>query len=192
MIESKAQLRRRMRAARRALSIYAQRRAARAVTARLARNPQLRRARNIGIYWPMDGEVDIRTLQALFRGKNFFLPVLPEEPRAQLGFRRWHGGALHYRNRYGIPEPQRGQLLLPRLLDLVLLPLVAFDPTGGRLGMGAGLYDRTFAFKRLLPGAGPQLIGVAHQLQCVPRLPVDSWDIPLGAVVTEAGLYRCG
>jgi 5-formyltetrahydrofolate cyclo-ligase len=154
--------------------------------------PELLCARHIGIYWPMDGEVDLRPLLARFPGKQFYLPVLPQRPREQLGFRHWRGESIGYRNRYGIPEPLFGRPLPPQALELVLLPLVAFDPSGARLGMGAGLYDRTFAFRRLLPGVGPEMIGVAHQLQCVSQLPVDSWDIPLGAVVTERRIYRCG
>ena len=191
MIESKVQLRRRMRAARRNLSVYGQRQAGRAVISRLGRSPQLLRARHIGIYWPMDGEIDIRGLVLRYPDKNFYLPVLPAAPHPQLRFRRWHGGNLTYRNRFRIPEPIQGPSQPPHQLDLVLLPLVAFDPSGARLGMGAGFYDRTFAFKRLLTGAGPELVGVAHQLQCVAELPTDSWDIPLGGVVTEQRLYRC-
>lgn len=187
----KAELRRRMRTARRQLTVYQQRHHGRAAAIQLCRSPLLHRARHIGIYWPMDGELDIRWLIERYTDKRFYLPVLPKAPRPQLRFRRWHGAPLTYRNRYGIPEPVRGDSLSPQRLDLVLVPLVAFDRGGARLGMGAGFYDRTFAFKRQLPGSGPALIGAAHQLQCVEQLPTDSWDIPLGGVVTEAGFYRC-
>lgn len=191
MIADKAQLRRSMRTARRKLNVHQQRLTGRAVIAHLSRSPYLQCARHIGIYWPMDGEVDIRGLAARFADKHFYLPVLPAAPRPHLRFRRWHGGDLTYSNRFGIPEPLCGPSQPPQRLDLVLVPLVAFDPSGARLGMGAGFYDRTFAFKQLLPGAGPRLIGVAHQLQCVEHLPVDSWDIPLSGVVTERRLYCC-
>ncbi|WP_346837791.1 5-formyltetrahydrofolate cyclo-ligase [Microbulbifer sp. SAOS-129_SWC] len=189
--ESKAQLRRRMRTARRALSLYQQRQHGYAAAIRLAQSPLLRRAQHIGLYWPMDGELDIRWLQRRYPHKHFYLPVLPAAPRPHLRFRHWHGGPLSYRNRFRIPEPLRGRSIAPQHLDLVLVPLVAFDESGARLGMGAGFYDRTFAFKRHLPGTGPVLIGAAHQLQCVATLPTDSWDIPLGGVVTERRLYRC-
>ncbi|AMX03566.1 5-formyltetrahydrofolate cyclo-ligase [Microbulbifer thermotolerans] len=187
----KAELRRHMRSARRSLSPYQQRLHGRAAVNRLIRSPLLQCARHIGIYWPMDGELDIRWLQERFPHKYFYLPVLPAEPHPHLRFRRWHGGPLSFRNRYRIPEPLRGHSLSPRRLDLVLVPLVAFSPSGARLGMGAGFYDRTFAFKHLLRGAGPVLVGAAHQLQCIPDLPTDSWDIPLDAVVTEKRIYRC-
>ncbi|MFD1215978.1 5-formyltetrahydrofolate cyclo-ligase [Microbulbifer celer] len=190
---TKFQLRRQMRTARRALSPYQQRLASRRLCARLALTPALKRARHIGIYWPMDGEIDPRLLLKRFPHKQFYLPVLPRPSRSTMSFLHWHGGQLPYRNRHGIPEPLAGrsQLCAPDRLDVVLLPLVAFDPSGARLGMGAGYYDRTFAFKRLRPGTGPQLIGIAHQLQCVASLPAESWDIPLSLVATDQRLYQC-
>ncbi|WP_444943024.1 5-formyltetrahydrofolate cyclo-ligase [Microbulbifer sp. ZKSA006] len=191
MTESKAQLRRRMRAGRRALSAYQQRLHGRAAITLLSRIPQMNRAAHVGIYWPMDGELDIRYLLSRFPTKHFYLPQLPAEPHPHLRFRRWQGEPLAFRNRYRIPEPVRTTYRAPKLLDLVLVPLVAFDPSGARLGMGAGFYDRTFEHKQLLPGTGPQLIGAAHQLQCVDHLPTDNWDIPLDMVVTEQQIYRC-
>ncbi|SHF85874.1 5-formyltetrahydrofolate cyclo-ligase [Microbulbifer donghaiensis] len=187
----KAELRRRMRTARRQLSVYQQRLHGRAAAIHLSRDPHMQRAKHVGIYWPMDGELDVRWLFQRFADKHFYLPVLPAEPHPHLRFRRWHGGPLSYRNRFRIPEPLRGHTLPPAQLDVVLVPLVAFDPSGARLGMGAGFYDRTFALKRLFRGAGPALIGAAHQLQCVAHLPTESWDIPLDAVVTETRIYRC-
>ncbi len=191
MNENKTQLRRRLRAERRALSAYQQRLHGRAAITLLGRIPQMKRAGHIGIYWPMDGELDVRSLLRRFPEKQFYLPVLPEEPHPHLGFKYWNGAPLPFRNRFHIPEPVRSPSRAAGLLDLVLVPLVAFDPTGARLGMGAGFYDRTFEHKQLLPGSGPQLIGVAHQLQCVQHLPTDNWDIPLDTVVTEQRIYRC-
>ncbi|MCK7596439.1 5-formyltetrahydrofolate cyclo-ligase [Microbulbifer sp. CAU 1566] len=203
----KTQLRRQIRAARRALSQYQQRLASQRLCARLALSPELKRARHIGIYWPMDGEIDPRPLLARFPDKHFYLPALPRGNRSTMTFLHWTGSPLRYRNRYGIPEPlvRRNQpsgiapgktsriakVRPPHKMDLVLLPLVAFDPSGARLGMGAGYYDRTFAFKRLRPGSGPKLVGIAHQLQCVHQLTVESWDIPLSLVATDQQLYRC-
>jgi len=190
---SKFQLRRQIRSTRRALTPYQQRQASRRLCARLALCAEMERARHIGIYWPNDGEIDPRPLVKRFPHKQFYLPVLPRRPRPTMAFHHWHGGQLPFRNRYGIPEPLLGRShqCPPDRLDLVLLPLVAFDPSGARLGMGAGYYDRTFAFKRQHPGRGPVMIGIAHQLQCVTSLPVDSWDIPLTLVATDQRLYRC-
>jgi 5-formyltetrahydrofolate cyclo-ligase len=96
-------------------------------------------------------------------------------------------------NRYGIAEPavdvNRHISLLS--VSLVLLPLVAFDDAGGRLGMGGGYYDR---FLGALPtGLRPRLVGLAHEIQRSPvPLPADNWDIPLDDIITEAGWRRCG
>ena len=70
------------------------------------------------------------------------------------------------------------------------MPLVGFDEEGGRLGMGGGFYDRSFAFTRIRPRLRPTLIGLAHELQKVQKLPVEPWDIPLDAVVTDHRIYR--
>nr|WP_033230104.1 5-formyltetrahydrofolate cyclo-ligase [Microbulbifer agarilyticus] len=193
-LPNKHQLRKQIRAARRALSPHQQRLASRHLCLRIARSPELKRARHIGIYWPMDGEIDPRALYTRFPDKQFYLPALPRPGRNTMTFLRWHGAPLRYRNRYGIPEPafSRSEARRPQKLDIVLVPLVAFDPSGARLGMGAGYYDRTFAFKHLRPGSGPQLVGVAHQLQCVEKLTMESWDIPLALVATDERLYRCG
>ncbi len=92
------------------------------------------------------------------------------------------------RNRFGIPEPAEGPFRDPERLEIVLTPLVAFSTNGMRLGMGAGFYDRAFAFLRRDPEAGPWLVGVAYALQQVDSLPADPWDVPLAAVLTERGL----
>jgi 5-formyltetrahydrofolate cyclo-ligase len=80
---------------------------------------------------------------------------------------------------------------MPWSLDLVFVPLVAFDKEGHRLGMGGGYYDRTFAFKTKHSHLkGPKLIGLAHDFQLQSQLPVMPWDIPLNAVITEAAIYN--
>ncbi len=74
-------------------------------------------------------------------------------------------------------------------IDVVLVPLVAFDALGHRLGMGGGFYDRTFARrKRKLP----LLVGIAHDFQQVERLAVAPWDIDLDMVVSDRRIYRTG
>ena len=75
-------------------------------------------------------------------------------------------------------------------LDAVLFPLVGFDETGGRLGMGGGFYDRTFAFSRIRPCMAPKLVGLAHDFQRVEQLPIEPWDVPLHGVVTDKRCYR--
>jgi 5-formyltetrahydrofolate cyclo-ligase len=75
-------------------------------------------------------------------------------------------------------------------LDLVLVPLVGFDARGNRLGMGGGFYDRHFAFLRNRRAwRRPLLIGIAFDVQRVPRLSDAAHDVPLWGIVTERGIY---
>ena len=88
------------------------------------------------------------------------------------------------RNRFGIREPADcTTTVLPQELDLVLVPLVAFDASGNRLGMGGGFYDRTFESN----STRPRLIGIAHSFQEVTELQAMPWDVPLDSVITERG-----
>lgn len=191
---SRADLRRQLRRARRALSPAAQRLASKKLSRMLSHSPAFRRARHVAFYLANDGEIDIRPLllEAQRRGKTTYLPVLKAWPRTRMAFQRVRPREKLVRNRFKIQEP-RPQPAMQRktwALGLILLPLVGFDARGGRLGMGGGFYDRSLAFKRTRKGqCKPSLLGVAHECQQVERLPVSSWDVPLDATVTDGGWY---
>lgn len=182
----RTQLRKQLRAARRALSPTVQRHAARDLTRRLLTLPAIRHARRIALYWPMDGEIDPRPLRhhPRLRTVDFYLPCLQPWPASTLRFARWVRGGRLARNRFGIPEPRDHRPVAARDLDVILMPLTCFDARGNRLGMGGGFYDRTLAFARA-GGRRPQRVGVAHDVQEVPALPVAAWDVPLHHVVTD-------
>ena len=93
------------------------------------------------------------------------------------------------KNRYGIPEPYRSPEILLFNIDLLLLPLVGWDESGSRLGMGAGFYDRTLA--PLSQSEVPIRTGVAYQLQKVPDVPYEPWDIRLHMLLSETGWFTC-
>ncbi len=159
--------------------------------------PPFRYARRIAFYLAADGELDPLPLlhHACRLGKRCYLPVLHPHGHRRLWFAPWRPGEPLAANRYGIPEPlwQRTGWLHPRVLDLVLVPLVAFDAACHRMGMGAGYYDRTFAWKLAAPAwIGPRLVGYGYEQQRVPSLRVRSWDVPLEAVITECRIHRCG
>jgi 5-formyltetrahydrofolate cyclo-ligase len=192
--ESLRALRRRLRAARRALGDRQQRANAEAIVRRLARWSALRRAANIALYVAADGEPDVRDLICRLpkRGRRWFLPVLRGHVEGRLWFVRHRPGDPLWPNRFGIPEPRRRRRVIQPVhgLDLVLMPLVGFDARCNRLGMGAGYYDRSLARLRLRQHwPRPLLVGVAHECQRVERLEPQPWDVPLDAVVTEAGFY---
>lgn len=191
---SRPALRRKLRQARRALTPLQQRLAAQALYRQLAQHPLFRRAKHIALYLPADGEIDPQPLMkaAQKRGKATYLPVLSDWPKTHMTFQRVGIGERWTRNRFGIaePVPNRGQQRPAWALDLLLLPLVGFDPQGGRLGMGKGFYDRTLAYLGMRKNwHTPTLLGLAHECQKVDRLELASWDVPLMGTVTDGGWY---
>ena len=101
-----------------------------------------------------------------------------------------HGDTL-IPNLYNIPEPivSSSNILPSKELDLVVIPLVAFDNDGHRLGMGAGYYDRTFEFIRHNTESNTKLVGIAYEFQHVEEVKTDEWDVPLNQVATELQVY---
>lgn len=141
-------------------------------------------------YWAIGGEVMLHRVQASLPGTlGWCLPMLHADRR--LRFARWDTGGALAPNRHGIPEPQvlADAQLVPEEMAVVLLPLLAFDGHGHRLGMGGGWYDRSFAFRRQRAGR-PWLVGMAHGWQQVPAIAAQDWDVPLDAVVTEQGIQE--
>jgi 5-formyltetrahydrofolate cyclo-ligase len=187
------EIRRRLRAQRAALDAPARMAAAEAVAKHFRENADLLgHPGYVAGYWAMGGEVPLHALQVrLFPGQVWCLPMLPDALPGPLAFAPWHHGDPLVTNRYGIPEPDVSapSRLLAEELHVVLVPLVAFDDAGNRVGMGAGYYDRSFASRKSTP-APPLLVGVGYEFQRVPALAAQAWDIPLDAVLTERGLQR--
>lgn len=193
----KKRLRGMLRAARRGLGEEDQQRAARGLLAQLEELEIFRHARRIALYLPNDGEIDTGEVIRWCRrnGRQPYLPVVQREGgRNWLLFGEYREDCGLSPNNLGIPEPvlDPSELVPARELDLVLLPLVGFDLEGNRIGMGGGFYDTTFEFIREDRADRPVLIGIAHEVQKVERIDVESWDIPLPMVVTDQGVYRFG
>jgi len=133
---------------------------------------------------PVRGEFDARPLAArlIEQGWHTAMPVVTTVD-APMSFRAWTPSSAMGADRYGIPIPADGAALIP---DIVLLPLVAFDARGFRLGYGGGYFDRTLA--AMVPR--PKAIGVGFELARVPDIRPQAHDIGLDAVVTEAGVLR--
>jgi 5-formyltetrahydrofolate cyclo-ligase len=194
MAAERSEIRRRMRATRRQLPPSARRRAAARLAERLVRLSQFRNARLIAGYQPNDGEIDPwPALQRAVRlGKEVCLPAVDRPAPGAMRFMRYVPGDPLRENRYGIREPHAAmaRTVTRRQLDLVLVPLVAFDADGNRLGMGGGYYDQHFAWRRSGLWRRPVLVGVAYGFQRVARIERAEWDVPLDAIVTESDMYR--
>jgi len=156
------------------------------ITERFLRSREFFAAKRIACYFPMVDEVDTR---AIFeRGwraqKQLFAPVIRRSRIMQ--FREVLRESTLKKNEYGIWEPVDGTPIDPRMLDVVVTPLVAFDVHGNRIGMGGGYYDRCFSFlrhrKQLLQ---PKLIGLAFDCQKIEKIAPNPWDIPLYRVYSD-------
>ena len=135
-------------------------------------------------FWPLPGEIDIRPLLRDLHaaGHPIVLPVTPKRG-LPLTFLPWHPGDEMIAERFGTFRPPSGRP--PIAPDILLVPLLAFDRRGGRLGYGAGFYDRTLP---LFPGR--LAIGCAFAAQEVPAVPMGPTDIRLDGIVTEHELIR--
>jgi 5-formyltetrahydrofolate cyclo-ligase len=131
-------------------------------------------------FWPMGQEIDIRPLLHALHERGHPI-VLPETPKRgnPLIFRLWRPGGVLVPERFGTMRPT-GEVLLP---DFLLVPLLAFDRRGNRLGYGAGYYDRTLAD---LPSRFR--LGVAYATQELDDVPSGPYDARLDAVATERGV----
>ncbi|MBE9539008.1 MAG: 5-formyltetrahydrofolate cyclo-ligase [Proteobacteria bacterium] len=176
-----------LRQRRQALSANAQATAGNGVTQQVFELPEWQGVQRIAIYHAADGEIDTKAIiQHCHRQEiQVYLPVMGAA--RSIVFARYCPGEALIQNSFGLFEPPAGAPLCPVAnLDIIFLPLVAWDSGGGRLGMGGGYYDRVLA-----GSTGSLLVGMAHQIQEVEKVPRDSWDIPLNAIVTDTATYHC-
>ena len=149
---------------------------------RLLASGLIGRGAELAGYWPIGTEIDIRPLlhAAFARGTGVCLPVTPP-PGEALSFHRWQPGAVLRPGRFGTSEPGSAAVTP----SVVLVPLLAFDRHGGRLGYGGGYYDRTLAALR----PGTYAIGCGFALQEIDRVPMATHDCRMDAIATEACVF---
>ncbi len=189
-----ANIRKQKRQQRRDLSATIQIQHAKQLTKNFIKLPEYRRSKHIACYLANDGEISTDNIieHAWKLNKTIYLPVLAPLKNA-LYFAPYTKTCALITNRFNIIEPDTrpSQWRLAWQLDLLLLPLVAFDESRNRMGMGGGFYDRTLAYRsQHHQWKKPGLIGLAHEIQKCETLPVQSWDIPLNMIATEKTLYR--
>lgn len=141
-------------------------------------------AADIGFCWPIRNEPDLRPAVARWcaAGARAALPVV-DEARRTLAFRTWEPASPLACDRFGIPYPQSGETIRPGCL---LVPMLAFDAAGYRLGYGAGYFDRTLADW----APRPLLIGVGYELGRAADIAPQRHDVPMDWVATEAGVFK--
>jgi len=146
----------------------------------------------IGIYYAVNNEVDVHPLCKILwqESKRVYLPIIEKK---KLLFGEYRDTSNLKNNRFKIPEPIVGieSQISAFELDLIFMPLVAFDPMGNRIGMGGGFYDRTLDNKQLDNDLKkPILVGVAYEFQKQNKIQPNSWDIPLDMIFTESKIYH--
>lgn len=174
------------RAARRSLRDLDRRAAEAAIADRLLSLDELRDTAHVGWYLATDGEVDPSGAAEALRGRGaqLWLPTIGAE--RSMKFAPWHADSSLRPNRYGIDEPEHDTAdeVDASALDVVLVPCVAVDDRGHRLGFGAGYYDRA------LKDTAARRVGVVFDVQVADRIVPAAWDVPLDVVVTETRCIR--
>tara|TARA_Y100001968_G_scaffold133329_1_gene121617 strand:+ start:955 stop:1524 length:570 start_codon:yes stop_codon:yes gene_type:complete len=139
---------------------------------------------HLGIYWPLDGEIDLRPLKNSLQ-VPFALPSCNKD--GTTNYHSWVSGPL-MKDAFGIPAPLKEPKLSPSEISVLLVPALAIDQNGVRLGYGGGFFDRL----RVQPCWKSIISYVVLPKSCVSitPLPKDKWDIPFKRWITEDGEYK--
>ncbi len=184
----KAEIRKRMRGLRKTMPADACAKRSAAIVARLEALPAMRDARAVALFWPIEDrhEVDLRPLDAALRarGAKVAYPRIDPETRA-MDFRFVADPVAMEEQGMGFREPPASSPLAGRGdLDVIVVPALAVDPRGHRLGYGAGFYDRALPLY-----APPALaLAVAYDFQLVAEVATTEGDVAVGVIVTDARL----
>ncbi len=185
--KQKDHLRKQMKARRSAVTPAEAEQAAHEVIEHIKPLLQEKRRRQVGLYHPVNSELDTLPLAHFLRaaGCRLSLPVVRGRTEP-LTFRPWNIDEQLVLGQYSIRVPvDKGLSVEP---DLLIVPLLAFDGKGNRLGYGGGYYDRTL--ERLRAAKPVLAVGLAHDFQQVAALPVNALDQRLDHIATPAGLLR--
>ena len=175
----KATLRKEIRTAKKAVPFYDKLNRSIPIMQQVAQLPQFVAATTVLLYWSMDDEVQTHDfVNQWYNHKRILLPCIDGD---QLLLRQFTGPqSLVPGPQFGIPEPVGPQFTDLDKIDLIIVPGVAFDRNGNRMGRGRGFYDRLL---KTTPSA--YKIGVAFNFQVFDSIPIDPFDIPIDKVITE-------
>jgi len=196
-LESTQETRNRIRAARRAAPQEKRAIWSRRTCARIAALSSFQTANIVAGFLAFDGEADPAELmaQAIDQGKQVYVPTIINKGEP-LMFVPWSENCALEENRYGILEPvaPKSEWIAAGQLDFVITPLVAFNESCDRIGVGGGFYDRSFSFlnrsNNKSEESNVRLVGFAFELQKVDSIETNDWDVPLSAVATEVRLRQ--
>jgi len=184
MPDPKHQLRQQCRAIRRELGEEQRQRASQAICEQLAAWQVFQHAETILTYLPMKAEVDLRPLLGQFPKKRWMLPRIVPEENHRMDFHPYDPARLVI-HPFGMAEPAADLPLVPaEEIELVLVPGLAYDRQGWRLGYGGGYYDR---FLSRFNGIS---VGVAYQALVLEFIPHSGYDVSVRWIVTETGLFE--
>ena len=139
----------------------------------------------IGGYYPVNFEIDDLALLRKFKKNKFNISLPVIKKKSQMDFYSWSFSEPLKINTYGIPEPEKKNIVYP---DVLLIPLVAFDKNLNRLGYGGGYYDRLI--KRLSKKKNIIKIGLAFSIQEIDKIPINEYDQKLDYIVTNKNIIK--
>lgn len=188
MRAAKDELRRSMKDRRAIVPGDVARRAADQASAYALALPAAHYGRVVALYRPVRGELDTATIARTLRARGATIVYPRVMPGRELRFHALDDDARLVASRLGIPEPPADLPVVPlEAIELFIVPGLAFDPTGGRLGWGRGYFDHTLA-------AAPQAlrVGYGYELQIVPTVPSSADDVRVDVLCTESGARPTG
>jgi 5-formyltetrahydrofolate cyclo-ligase len=188
-----------LRTKRKELTAAFQKEASEVLLSRLKNDITVKEAKHIALYLANNGELDLQPFihWSWQQNKHIYLPIIHPFSKGHLLFLHYENNSPMVNNRYNIKEPKLDVRNIKPIqqLDIILTPLVAFDHTGARIGMGGGYYDRTLAkwYEHYAQNKQykPSIIGVAHDCQQITKVPNEAWDIPLPKIITPTRTITC-
>lgn len=191
---TKSDLRKKIRAQRSELSLDEVRFATKKISEKIIQHPLFLQAKKIACYIANDNEIELSDIinQSYQLKKEIYLPVMSDQNN--MLFYEINAETKFKKNKFKIDEPiiDNQKPISPEALDLILIPLVAFDVHGNRLGRGAGYYDRALqSLRNQSHQKKTYLVGVAYAFQKIDCVPTESHDVPLDWVITEKNEWHC-
>ncbi len=191
---SRKKLRQQIRAARRAVAPTERAASSQLICDRIADLEEFNSAQTVAGFLAFDGEADPLALMKLAstQGQQVYVPTIIAKGQP-LMFVPWSAGCEMKKNGFGILEPNvpKTQWVAGEQLELVITPLVAFDESCHRIGVGGGFYDRTFEFLNQTDrdSETTHMVGFAFELQRLETIDAKAWDVHLNGVATEMHYY---